>query len=404
MNNSEWKEYKLGEVTDSCLGKMLDAKKNKGMPQPYLANVNVRWGSFDLDNLPLMRFEDDENERYGLKYGDIVLCEGGEPGRCAIWKNQIPNMKIQKALHRIRCHENLDYQYLYYYLLWAGKRGLLEAYFTGTTIKHLPGDKLKIIPIKVPSIATQKEIAKILSALDDKIELNNAINRNLEEQAQALFKNWFIDFAPFGGKMPEDWKEIPLKECCSAITDGVHNTVVDDPNGDFYLLSCKNIKGGLLSIGTDERRISKETFNKLRRRTKLAKGDILLSSVGTVGEMLLLNRSPDNIEFQRSVAIIRANLDIVSPHFLYNSLISQKESIVNAAHGAVQQCIFLSDIGDFKTILPAEEYMEKYTDLVVPYFNEITKNQDECQYLKAIRDAMLPKLMSGEIDADKIAV
>ena len=204
--------------------------------------------------------------------------------------------------------------------------------------------------------------------------------------------------------MPEDWKEIPLKECCSAITDGVHNTVVDDPNGDFYLLSCKNIKGGFLSIGTDERRISKETFNKLRRRTKLAKGDILLTSVGTVGEMLLLNRSPDNIEFQRSVAIIRANLDIVSPHFLYNSLISQKESIVNAAHGAVQQCIFLSDIGEFKIILPAQEYMEKYTDLVVPYFNEITKNQDESQYLKVIRDAMLPKLMSGEIGADKIAV
>ena len=204
--------------------------------------------------------------------------------------------------------------------------------------------------------------------------------------------------------MPEDWREIPLKECCSAITDGVHNTVVDDPNGDFYLLSCKNIKGGILSIGTDERRINKETFCKLRKRTKLAKGDILLSSVGTVGEMLLLNRSPDNFEFQRSVAIIRANLDIVSPHFLYNSLISQKESIVNAAHGAVQQCIFLSDIGDFKTILPTQEYMEKYTDLIVPYFNEITKNQDESQYLKAIRDAMLPKLMSGEIDAGKIAV
>ena len=79
-----WEKVKLGEVTESCLGKMLDQKKNKGSYKPYLANVNVRWGFFDLDNLQEMRFEDDEDERYGIKYGDLIICEGGEPGRCAI--------------------------------------------------------------------------------------------------------------------------------------------------------------------------------------------------------------------------------------------------------------------------------------------------------------------------------
>ena len=93
----KWERVRLGDVTDSCLGKMLDQRKNRGEYQPYLANVNVRWGSFDLADLSLMRFEEDEQERYGLKYGDLVICEGGEPGRCAIWKEQIPNMKIQKA-------------------------------------------------------------------------------------------------------------------------------------------------------------------------------------------------------------------------------------------------------------------------------------------------------------------
>ena len=96
-----WEKVKLGDVTDSCLGKMLDQAKNKGEYQPYLANVDVRWGSFNLDNLSEMRFEDDEQERYGLKYGDLVICEGGEPGRCAIWKEQLPNMKIQKALQDV---------------------------------------------------------------------------------------------------------------------------------------------------------------------------------------------------------------------------------------------------------------------------------------------------------------
>ena len=132
-----WEKVKLGDIIDSCLGKMLDQQKNRGEFQPYLANVNVRWGTFDLDDLPQMRFEENEQERYGLRYGDLVVCEGGEPGRCAIWKEQIPNMKIQKALHRVRAHDGLDYRYLYYWFLWSGKRGALEQYFTGATIKHI---------------------------------------------------------------------------------------------------------------------------------------------------------------------------------------------------------------------------------------------------------------------------
>lgn len=113
-------KYRMDEITESCLGKMLDSKKNKGEYQPYLANINVRWGSFDLNNLSLMRFEPNENDRYGIKYGDLIMCEGGEPGRCAIWRDELPNMKIQKALHRIRPNTNLvDVEYLYYwFLLW----------------------------------------------------------------------------------------------------------------------------------------------------------------------------------------------------------------------------------------------------------------------------------------------
>ena len=98
----KWMRKALEDVADFCLGKMLDQKKNKGDLRPYLANVNVRWGEFAADNLREMRFEQHELERFGLKYGDIVMCEGGEPGRCAIWKNQIPGMMIQKAIHRIR--------------------------------------------------------------------------------------------------------------------------------------------------------------------------------------------------------------------------------------------------------------------------------------------------------------
>ena len=108
------RKVKLGDITESCLGKMLDAEKNKGEYEPYLANINVRWGEFDLDNLSQMRFEEKEQERYGIRYGDLIMCEGGEPARCAIWRDEIPNMKIQKALHRIRPKDCVDVEYLYY--------------------------------------------------------------------------------------------------------------------------------------------------------------------------------------------------------------------------------------------------------------------------------------------------
>ncbi len=207
-----WEKVKLGDVTDSCLGKMLDQAKNKGEYQPYLANVDVRWGSFNLDNLSEMRFEDDEQDRYGLKYGDLVICEGGEPGRCAIWKDQIPNMKIQKALHRVRVHECLDNRYLYYWFLLAGKTGALEQYFTGATIKHMPGQKLKSVLIDIPPIEVQHRIADILWVYDDLIENNQKQIKLLEEAAQRLYKEWFVDLrfpghetTPITDGIPQGW-------------------------------------------------------------------------------------------------------------------------------------------------------------------------------------------------------
>ena len=217
-----WEKVRLGDVTDSCLGKMLDQHKNKGDLHPYLANINVRWGNFELDSLPQMRFEDSENERYGIQYGDLIVCEGGEPGRCAIWKEQIPNMKIQKALHRIRVHDCLDYRYLYYWFLWAGKRGELEQYFTGSTIKHMPGEKLKSIVIDMPPLNTQRYIASILSAYDDLIENNQKQIKLLEEAAQRLYKEWFVDLRFPGWEntkivdgVPEGWHIGLLSELIS---------------------------------------------------------------------------------------------------------------------------------------------------------------------------------------------
>ncbi len=193
---SKWVHAKLGDYIHSNLGKMLDQNKNKGDFQPYLGNSNVRWGYFDLEDLSLMKFEEHESDRYGVRKGDLIICEGGEPGRCAIWEDDVPNMKIQKALHRVRPLPGLTSEYLYYWFLYFGRTGQLDAYFTGTTIKHLTGKALSELPIKIPTVDEQKYISIVLGSLDAKIKANRKINRTLEQMSQTLFKSWFVDFDP----------------------------------------------------------------------------------------------------------------------------------------------------------------------------------------------------------------
>ncbi|MEY4909731.1 MAG: hypothetical protein RL260_3449, partial [Pseudomonadota bacterium] len=187
-----WTAQPLSKVADFVLGKMLDQAKNKGDLLPYLANINVRWGEFDLNDLRQMRFESHEMERYSLKYGDIVMCEGGEPGRCALWKSQQAGVMLQKALHRIRPHDCLDSRFLYYYFLQFGKSGGFAPYFTGSTIKHLPREQLAKVEVRFPEIRSQQAIAAVLEGYDDLIATNQRRIALLEDAARLLYREWFV--------------------------------------------------------------------------------------------------------------------------------------------------------------------------------------------------------------------
>jgi type I restriction enzyme S subunit len=173
---------------------MLDQHKNRGVLTPYLVNVNVRWGEFVLDDLRVMRFEEHERDRYGLKYGDTVMCEGGKLGRCAIGKEQVPGMMIQKALHRIRPKAGLDHGSLYYSFRNIGLLKGFGQHFTGATIKHLPGEKLAKVEVCIPPLPIQRRIAGILSAYDDLIENSQRRIKILEELTRRLYREWFVHF------------------------------------------------------------------------------------------------------------------------------------------------------------------------------------------------------------------
>ena len=150
----------LGDLADTTLGKMLDARKVSGEPTPYLANINVRWGRFDLENLREVSLTPRERERLKLLRGDILVCEGGEPGRCAVWEVGSSDIAFQKALHRIRVldPEALSPHFVALMLREAIQSRRWDSLFTGTTIRHLPQEKLRRIEIAVPPIVEQRQL------------------------------------------------------------------------------------------------------------------------------------------------------------------------------------------------------------------------------------------------------
>ena len=156
-----------GEVAELSLGKMLDRKKATGRhPTPYLRNVNVRWGVFDTSDVMEMDITPSELDRVSVRRGDVVVCEGGEPGRCAVWREE-RSMAIQKALHRMRPKPDMDSDYLALNLEYQIKCGTAKELFTGTTIKHLTGEKLQVMTLPVPPLNEQQEAVAHMKAVRD---------------------------------------------------------------------------------------------------------------------------------------------------------------------------------------------------------------------------------------------
>lgn len=193
-NSKAWQMRVFEDVAASRLGKMLDAKQQTGKySYPYLANFNVQWFRFNIENLNQMDFDEDDRAEFELKDGDLLVCEGGEIGRCAVWHNEIQPCFFQKALHRVRCNRQIIHPD---YLAWWFKYNCDYDGFTAiagskATIAHLPGIKLKQLQVAVPPIELQEQFATFVEQTDkSKLAIQKSLEK-LEILKKALMQKYF---------------------------------------------------------------------------------------------------------------------------------------------------------------------------------------------------------------------
>ena len=184
----QWEWVRLRDIADSRLGKMLDKSKNKGHYRRYLRNANVRWFRFDLSDVLELRLEDAELEECSVKAGDLVVCEGGEPGRAAVCDSVVDGMVFQKALHRVRPWCGISTWYLAYLLRCDTWSQRINTLFTGATIKHLTGKALATHMVPLPPLSEQYRIVAKIDELMELIDRLEAVHHS-REHVRATARN-----------------------------------------------------------------------------------------------------------------------------------------------------------------------------------------------------------------------
>ncbi len=413
---SRWVTKKLGDISEMCLGKMLDKKKNKGDFEPYLANINVRWGGFDFSSLNRMRFEKSEQDRYGLKYDDLVICEGGEPGRCAIWKDEVPGMKIQKALHRVRLKSSYSNNFVYYRLLLAGRNGELNKHFIGSTIKHLTGIGLKQVEFSYPPFEYQQKIAAVLSSLDAKIDCNNRINAELEAMTKILYDYWFVQFdypdengKPYkssGGEMvynPTLKREIPagwhdgtldnLGQIVGGSTPSTKNPANFTSDGTSWITPndlSNNHGNKFITRGAQD--VTDEGIKDASLK-KYPAGTVLLSSRAPIGYMAIARiELTSNQGFKSFIPT-----NVYSTAFIYYTVKNSLRAITRYASGSTFKEISATVLKTVKISLPESNVVNQFSKTVEPICKRQDLLEQENQHLTQLRDWLLPMLMNGQV-------
>jgi type I restriction enzyme, S subunit len=279
---SRWPIKKVSEIAHHSLGKMLDKAKNRGEMKPYLRNLNVRWFSFDLSDVLTMPFLPEETTKYTAVKGDVLICEGGYPGRAAIWQKDEP-IFFQKALHRVRFTEPDRNKWFVYYLHAKDLDGTLKQHFNGAGIQHFTGEALAEFPIPVPPLSEQQRIVGILDKAFEAIATAQTNTEKNLQNARALFSVHLQEsFSPSKNRVRAGWKTVSFFEIAKVQSGAGFPLTFQGKvkNGiPFYKVSDMNLLGNEREMVSENNSITEEVRKKLHAAL-FPKGSVIFPKIG----------------------------------------------------------------------------------------------------------------------------
>ena len=300
---------------------------------------------------------------------------------------------VNNHAHIVQTNELCDLQYLHYLINSMD----LSGYITGSAQPKLSQANLNAVTLQLPFIDEQKKIVAILGSLDDKIELNNKINENLQQQAAAIFRSWFVDCVPFGGTAPDEWENVTLEGITALVSRGITPKYADDT--DQIVINQKCIRNHTIDLS-----LARTHTPRVINEKWLRFGDLLINSTGdgTLGRAAQVWFQPKNLTVDSHVTIVRPAKENLIFYIGLWGILHEKE--IESLHtGSTGQTELPRDrVKAMELLLPDNETLDRFNALITPMAATIVTNQEENNRLAALRDAILPKLMSGEIDVSAV--
>lgn len=413
-----WLWCNLGLLFNHNTGKALNSSNSTGKALTYITTSNVYWNRFELNNLKSMPFADSELEKCTVKKGDLLVCEGGDIGRAAIW-NFDDEIRIQNHLHRLRVYDNVETIFYYYVLYLYKLKGKING--KGIGLQGLSSSALHSIIVPVPPIAEQKKIVmsieKMISIIDiiesDNDILTSCINNakskilnlairgklvpqdpndepasvlleRIQAEKEELIKQGKIkrdkkesvifkgdDNSYYGIHLPDGWSWASLREISLSISDGSHNPPPDNGSG-IPLLSAANINDNSILMNEISRWITNEEWKIENQRTNIEVGDVLLTIVGSIGRSAVVQNN-NHFALQRSVAVIKPYL--INPLYLMHIVQSPQiqKWLNDNSKGTAQKGIYLNALSLMTIPIPPLAEQVRIVEQISSVYNQLNK-------------------------------
>lgn len=401
----EWKEVTLGEIS-SKIGDGLHGtpKYDDEGPYYFINGNNLNCGKIIIkDDTKRVGIDEFVKNQKELNEQTLLVSINGTIGNVAKYNNE-PCILGKSACY-INVIKEVDKEFIYYVLTSANFKRNITNEATGTTIKNVSLKQMREYKFNIPcNIADQRRIASILTSLDRKIELNNKINADLEEMAQAIFKNWFVDFEPFKdgkfvdselGMIPEGWRVGTIGDIVEFQNGFAFSSKDFSENGEYKIITIKSVQDGCL-VTEGSSKVT-EYPTKMPAYCKLQSGDILLSLTGNVGRCCLVTET--NLLLNQRVAKIKAK-ECYDNSFSYAlfRLKETKELLISISRGTAQANLSPVEASKLPMVIPSEDARKKFSMISGSIMDKITSIHIENRTLSTLRDTLLPRLMSGELE------